>query len=161
MFPGSLELSKKFLKSCRLNVCLYGKRNSAKSQRYEKILHSLIFALICVAAGRNKPKPNVVVVVSLPPSLHPSFHPFSVMSGSSAPWGKAHGSARCATVPGELSATFSCWSAYEPESECSFEMRWAGEKKLSLDSFVIIVIFFYNTAEEQVRWLPNPYEKEL
>ena len=100
-FPRSSELSKKFLKSCRLNDFLCGRRNSAKSRRYIYISYIVIDAVLVDACVCGEKWP--VCRFSL-----------SVMSGSSAPWGKARGSGRCATVPGELSATFSCWSAYEP-----------------------------------------------
>lgn len=48
-FPCSLALSRKFLKSCRLSGCLYGKRNLAKSQRYSSL--SLWHIALTAACG--------------------------------------------------------------------------------------------------------------
>lgn len=134
LFPVSSELSKKFLKSCRLNGCHCGKRNLAKSQRYCTHLHTVVLIDIVSTHCCSRWK-WIDLLVLLLVSL-------SVMSGNSAQWGKALGSGRCATVPGALSATFSCWSAYEPRKDLNVALRWGGKKKLSLDSCVITVIFF-------------------
>lgn len=95
----SSELSKKFWKSFRLNVCQCGKRSTAKSRRY------------CTRRGFKSTYLVFCVCIKL---IRCCRLCLSVMSGSSAPWEKALGSGRCATAPAELSATFSCSSAYEP-----------------------------------------------
>lgn len=46
--------------------------------------------------------------------------------------------------------------------ECSVEIGVGKEKKLSLDSFVInVILFFYDAAEEQVRWTPEHFKSIL
>lgn len=105
-----------------------------------------------------------LMLLLLFPSLHPSIHP-------SIPSVWCRGAVRreerrtdrqdVRLSPGSFLQLFP--AEVLMSLNLNVALRWdeQGKKKLSLDSFVIIVIFFYNTAEEQVRWLPNPYEKEL
>lgn len=142
-FDFSSGLFRKFLKSCRLNGCLYGKRNLAKSRRY----------------STYRPDLNMLYCWCMWPQGEMT-HPLPLLCLSQCDVGEQCAVRKGARIgkmcdcPRGAFCNFFLLKCLWASPDMNVKSRWRG-RKLSLDSFVFNVIFFYDGAEEQVRRTPD------